>query len=198
MDLTDSLTQLAQQNFSGVAFLGAYGLTWLICGLGWTRVAVSGAGAKRLEISERTAAFVTLFQGLVAFPLAMGASLLLGAIGNERPVSDEITQLSVLIGTSQLLGLPFLIYLVVKRAYAIVPFAFAAITSMHFVLYSWLYRTPIYIAMAILIALGTLIVMLSTPKEPTGTAPARVCFLTGGLLAVTAGVVLVIHPILAE
>lgn len=181
VELTDSLKLLAEQNMSGLAFLTAYGLTWLICGALWHFV------------SERSAAIATLFQGLVAFPAALGLSALIGAVGQDRPVADEITQLSVLIGTSQLLGLPFLIYLLVKQQYALVPFAFAAITSMHFVLYTWLYQTPVYIGMAVLISVGATIVMFTAPSSTSRTGPSRVCFLTGGLLLATATYFLIVH-----
>ena len=40
----------------------------------------------------------------------------------------------ILIGTSQLLGLSFLVYLVLKAQYRLVPYAFAVICSMPFVL----------------------------------------------------------------
>ncbi len=181
MDLTESLVRLAEQNLSGIAFLTAYGVTWTVCGIAWRTVA------------ERTAAFVTLFQGMVAFPAALGLSALIGAIGGDRPVADEITQLSILIGTSQLLGLPFLVYLVVKHQYALLPYAFAAITAMHFVLYSWLYQTPLYIVMAVVIAVGTTVVMLTAPEDRPRAAPIRVSLLTGGTLLATAAVFLVIH-----
>lgn len=174
MDLVESLQLLAEQTLSGLAFLTAYGVTWVVCGVLWQRA------------PARVAAYATLFQGLVALPAALGLSAAIGAIGQERPVPDEITQLSVLIGTSQLLGLPFLIYLVVKQRYALVPFAFAAITSMHFVLYTWLYQTPVYIVMAALIALGTAAVMLAAPEDERPAEPARVSFLTGGVLLATA------------
>ncbi len=174
MDLTESLARLAEQNLSGIAFLTAYGATWIVCGLVW-RVAV-----------ERTAAFVTLFQGMVAFPVALGLSALIGAIDADRPVDDAITQLSILIGTSQLLGLPFLVYLVVKHRYTLLPYAFAAITAMHFVLYSWLYRTPIYIVMAVVIAIGTTVVMLATPDDKKRAGAVRVSLLTGVALLATA------------
>src|SRR5699024_12288266 len=96
-------------------------VTWLICAVLWRRA------------SERVAACATLFQGMVAVPVALGLSALIGAIGQARPVAEEVTQLSVLIGTSQLLGLPLLIFLIVKHQYTLVPFSFASITSMHFV-----------------------------------------------------------------
>lgn len=174
MELVDALSRLAEQNVSGVAFLAAYGLTWLACGVIWARA------------TARVAAYATLFQGLVAFPLALGLSALIGAIGEDRPVPAEITQLSVLIGTSQLLGLPLLIYLVVKRDYALVPLVFATITAIHFVLYAWLYQTPIYIVMAALIALGTTTVMLTVSADKPRAGPIWVCLLTGGLLIATA------------
>lgn len=181
MDLVESLRLLAEQNVSGVAFLSAYGVTWLVCGVFWRRA------------SERTAAFATLFQGLVAFPAALGISAMIGAVGRDRPVAEEITQLSVLIGTSQLLGLPFVVYLVVKGQYPLVPLAFAAITSMHFVLYSWMYRTPVYIAVAVLVSIGSTAVMLAAPAGDRRAGPARVCFLTGGLLLAAAVLLLVLH-----
>lgn len=183
MELVESLVLLAEQNMSGVAFLTAYGVTWLICGFVWRRA------------SERVAAFVTLFQGMVAFPVALGLSALIGAIGQPRPVVDEITQLSILIGTSQLLGLPLLIYCIVKHQYTLLPFAFATITAMHFVLYSWLYQTPIYIGMAVLISLGAAAVMFTAPDGRPG--PVRVSFLTGGLLLATAAVFLGMHLLIA-
>lgn len=181
MDLVESLASLAEQNMSGMAFLTAYGVTWLVCGVIW------------VHASQAVAALATLLQGVIAFPAALGLSALIGAIGQERPVADEITQLSVLIGTSQLLGLPFLIFLTVKHQYTLVPFAFATITSMHFVLYAWLYRTPVYIAMAVLISLGTTAVMLTGPEGNRTAGPARVSFLTGGLLSLTAALFLTLH-----
>src|SRR5699024_12140237 len=101
MELVQSLEALAEQNVSGLPLLAAYVLVWLICGMVWRRA------------GERTAAFVTLFQGMVALPIALGLSFLIGVTGQQRPVSESITQLSVLVGVSQLLGLPFLIYLVI-------------------------------------------------------------------------------------
>ncbi|QVQ54280.1 hypothetical protein J4H86_11675 [Spiractinospora alimapuensis] len=181
MELVESLRLLAEENVSGVAFLSAYGATWLICGALWRWA------------SARTAALATLFQGMVAFPVAFALSALIGAVGQDRPVAEEITQLSILVGTSQLLGLPFLIYLVVKQQYTLVPLAFAGITSMHFVLYSWLYQTPVYIVMALMISLGTATVMFTTSETRRQAAPARVCFLTGGLLLSTALLFLTLH-----
>src|SRR5699024_6307103 len=78
----------------------------------------------------------------------------------------------------------------------LVPFAFATITSMHFVLYSWLYQTPIYIVMAVLISLGAMTVMLTAPDARRTAGPARVSLLTGGFMLVTAAVFLSIYIII--
>ena len=181
MDLADALRQLAEQNLSGVAFLSAYGLTWLVCAVFWSRA------------SQRTAAYATLFQGMVAFPIALGLSALIGAIGQSRPVPEEITQFSILVGTSQLLGLPLLIYLIIKRHYGLVPVVFATITAVHFVLYSWLYQTPLYIGMAVLIALSTTAVMGAADEANPRSGPGRVCLVTGSLLLLTAAVFAGMH-----
>ncbi|MDN6148357.1 MAG: hypothetical protein L0I94_05920, partial [Yaniella sp.] len=74
-------------------------------------------------------------------------------------------------------------------------FTFAVITAMHFVLYSWLYQTPFYIVMALVISIGTMIIMLTAPETPDSSAPARVSFLTGGALAATGLLFVVLHAV---
>lgn len=181
MDLVPALHGLAEQNFSGVAFLLCYGITWLACAVVWSMA------------TPRTAALATLFQGAVAFPAAIGVSFLIGALGQPPPVPEAITELSILIGASQLLGLPFLIYLVFTQRYTLLPVAFASIVSMHFVLYSWLYQTPGYIVMAALISVGAVVLMATAPEEPERIGPKRVCWMTGGLLLLTAAAFLLLH-----
>lgn len=73
------------------------------------------------------------------------------------------------------------------------PFAFSVITSTHFVLCSWLYQTPVYIAMAVLISLGSTAVMLTTPEAKRRAGPASVSFLTGGVLLLTTLLFLILH-----
>lgn len=178
MDVIPSLEQLATQNVSGVAFLVAYGVSWLACGVVWIRA------------SERTGALATLFQGLVAFPVALGLSWWIGAIGQERPVSAALTQLSILIGTSQLLGLPLLVLLVVRRLHSWVPITFATICAMHFVFYSWLYRTPVHLILAVLIVVLAMVVTITAPADRPRSGPARVCLSTGALLLTAVGTLL--------
>jgi hypothetical protein len=180
MVLTETLVALAEQNHYGIAFLIAYGTTWLICGVLWR------------FLGPDRAALVTLFQGIVAFPAALAVSYLIGAIGQERPVDEAITRLSVLIGAAQLLGLPLLVYLHVTRRYTLVPYAFAAVCATHFVLYSWLYQTYLYVVMSIVIATGGMILMLVKRAGISESRLAsRVCAFTGlTMYATSAGLTL--------
>lgn len=180
-DLITSLESLATQNIYGISFLVAYGATWIICGILWRK------------LNPRTAALCTLFQGMAAFPLAMALSYAVGAFDQDRPVENTITQLSILIGTSQMLGIPLLIYLFVKKHFYLMPYVFAAICSMHFVLYSWLYQTPFYIIMAALISIGTTVVMLANNKTKDQNKASLVSLFTGGTMLATAIVFLFIH-----
>ena len=94
MDLVGSLERLAEQNLSGVSFLVAYGVTWTVCGLVWQRA------------DDRVAALVTLFQGLVALPAALGISAVVGATGGSDDascpdVSSPATSSAVAAATSR-------------------------------------------------------------------------------------------------
>lgn len=180
-DLITSLESLATQNVYGISFLVAYGVTWIACGIFWRK------------LNPRTAALCTLFQGMAAFPLAMALSYAIGAFDQDRPVEPTITQLSILVGTSQMLGIPLLIYLFVKKLFYLMPYVFAAICSMHFVLYSWLYQTPFYIIMAALISIGATIIMLSNSGAADRNKASLVSLFTGGSMLVTALVFLFMH-----
>jgi len=175
MNLVDTLEALADLNSEGLAFLLAFGVTWVICGVLWRR------------IPSRHAALATLIQGMVGLPLALGLSYAIGAFGADRPVDPLIDELSILIAVSQMLGLPLAIYLYATERYLLVPFAWASVVSMHFVLYSWLYRTPLYIVMSVVISLGCVIVMAVAERRSSVTdrTASTICLLTGSALLVT-------------
>lgn len=73
------------------------------------------------------------------------------------------------------------------------PYVFAVICSMHFVLYSWLYQTPFYIIMAALISIGTTVVMLANSKMEDRDKASLVSVFTGGSMLATALIFLFIH-----
>ncbi len=174
MNLTESLDALAEQNHHGIAFLLAYGGTWIACGVFW-RI-----------LNPGHAALATLFQGLVASPIGLGISYAIGALGQDRPVDEAITELSLFIGGSQFLGLPFLIYLHKRAMYTLIPYGFAAICAMHFVLYSWLYQTPLYVVLSVSLVIGGTIIMYFHADQPDETRAASwVCFFIGGAMLLT-------------
>jgi len=162
------LLQLAEVNYSGAPFLIGYGITWIICGVLWRK------------LKSRYAALGTLFQGTIAFPIAL---LIMGFIGSfaKRPEIGILNDLVIIVAMSQLLVLPLLIQIFRKEHFTLIPFLFSAAGTVHFIIYAWLYQTSAYIAMSILIA-----VTLAITYEKSEIAAARVCFTTGILLLMTA------------
>ncbi len=166
MELAQYLEDLARANRHGWAFLAAYGLSWLGCAGFWARA------------SPRTAAYATLFQGLVALPVALG----LTALGPPRPSHPVLDDLTVVLATGQLLGLPVVVYLVLSRRYELVPLAMVVLLVVHFAPYSWLYQTPLYFVLGAAIAVSSVVAM--THSETAG--PLRTCVSTGVLMLVGA------------
>lgn len=176
IDLPNTLDELANQNYSGVVFLASYGFTWLACALLW-----------RL-ISPQKAALATLFQGMLALPIALGVSASLGMF-DSRPGGEIITQLSVLVAMSQLLVLPLLIVLHAKKRYTAIPLLFALAGAIHFVPYAWLYQSPVYVIMSAVLAVA-LAVVYGTDKPQMGElmsvrAASITCGLVGCVLLVS-------------
>ena len=176
-ELTQTLTELATHNYSGAPVLGAYGLNWLVCAFVWRR------------FNMKTAAFVTLFQGMVALPIALGVSASLGMFV-DRPGTEIITQLSILVSLSQLLVLPLLIVFTMKKNFTAVPLFFSLAGAIHFIPYAWLYQTPLYIVMSTVLAVSLAVLYAMDKDKPKEQLMSRrgaglVCAVTGMLLFVT-------------
>ncbi len=177
------LEQLTEMNYSGVAFLFSFGATWLICAAFWKLT------------TAKTAGYATLLQGLVALPIALTVSYLIGAL-SENPGGDLFTQLSITIAMSQMLILPLIIVMQAKEQHTLVPFVFSGSISIHFVMYAWMYQTWLYILMPVMIAVGIAFIY-GTDKNgdqayPTSKAAGRSCFLTGLTLVITGILLLII------
>ncbi|MBF4634676.1 hypothetical protein ITJ38_09715 [Agreia pratensis] len=143
-DLAHDLTQLAQANRDGFAFLLAYGLTWLAAAGLWKR------------FGPRVGAYAVLFQGIVALPIAFGLQALTSA--GIRPDNPLLDQLSTYLAVSQVFALPVIIYLIMVRKYRMTALAFAIVTLVHFAPYAWLYQTPLYLVLAGVLAIGLFVV----------------------------------------
>lgn len=172
--MTNTLQELAQINIFGAPFLFAYGVTWIVCGILW------------MKVKQSYAAIATLFQGMIALPIAFMILYLIGAF-EYRPDLEEINQLSLIISMSQLLILPLLIAFYRKKYYTLIPFVFSGAGAIHFLFYSWLYQTIAYIIMSIIIAFAIAIVYGSDSNKESisNSAAAKVSFFTGLILIVT-------------
>ncbi|MFK5645333.1 DUF7010 family protein [Ornithinimicrobium sp. LYQ121] len=175
MSISDYVDALGEATGHGWGFLGAYGLTWLVCAALW------------LRSSPRVAAYATLFQGMVAFPLALGFTAL--TPGPERPSLPGMDSLAILLSSGQLLALPLVIYLVARGRYTLVPFAMVIVLVVHFASYSWLYGTPLYLVMGAVVSLGAVVATASSHRsdaDGSAVGAGRVCLTAGVVLLVSA------------
>lgn len=182
-DIEVALRELAAVNHRGATFLLAYGITWSVCAVLWR------------TIKPVHATWATLFQGMVALPVALGVSTWLGMF-EARPGGEALAQLGVLIAMSQLLVLPLLIVLTARRRYTSVPLFFSLAGAIHFVPYAWLYQSVLYVALPVVLAVGLAIIYgrdraVRDSDLLSDVGAARVCALTGAALLVTGGVAVV-------
>lgn len=133
-------------NRGGFSFLLVHGITWTV------------ASVLSFMLPTETAALVYLFQGLLAFPASLALERLLGyrfVKADENPLIG----LFVMIAMIQGLALPASI-IAFNLDPLYVPAVFAATSGGHLLPYSWLHRTPAYVAVAIIAALGPFVVLL--------------------------------------
>lgn len=166
-DLERDLAALAEATHHGFGFLTAYGLTWVVAGVLWRTA------------GPRVGAYAALFQGMVALPVALGLTAL--AATAERPDNPLLTSLSIALSMGQLLMLPLAIILIIAGRLDVAVAALAATTAAHFVPYAWLYQTPVYIVIGVLIGVGTA-VLVRRGLDRDRTSGGGVCLLTGGVL----------------
>lgn len=139
-DLDRALANVSASSAGGAPFLVAFGLTLAITGL---------AG---FYLPVRTAALVTLFQGNAALPLAFWLER---RMGSERLRPDNpLRPLSVQLAMSQVVALPAVLLLFGAMPWA-VPAGMAALGGGHFLPYAWLQRTRTYVALGVIVSLGS-------------------------------------------
>lgn len=181
MTIPEYTHALGEATGHGWGFLAAYGATWLVCAALWRWT------------TPRTAAYATLFQGMVALPLALGLTALAASV--DRPEVDGMNMLSVLLSAGQLLALPLVIFLVASRRYTLVPMAMAIVLVVHFAPYSWLYATPLYLIMGAVVSVGVTIAMAI--KGRTDLPEAQRSAMQAGRASLITGLVLVASAIVA-
>lgn len=166
MEAQDYLNELALVNRNGFGFLLAFGLTWGVsAALGW-------------RFGDRVGTFAALFQGMVGLPLALLLTWLTAT--GPRPQDPSLTSLSIYLSMGQLLVIPLAAVLVTLGRYSSAVATLAVILAVHFVPYSWLYATPVYLVVGAVIAVGTA-ALIATEARRRSTGPA-ICALTSATL----------------
>jgi hypothetical protein len=135
--------EVTASSAGGAPFLIAFGTTILLTAL---------AG---LVLPVKTAAIVLLFQGNVALPAAFLLQRFMAA--TTMSPENPLRALSIQVAMSQIVALPAVVLVYFFAPWA-VPAAFAAVGAAHFFPYSWLHRTPVYVALGIVISTGSFII----------------------------------------
>jgi len=138
-DLTRARHDIVTSSAGGAPFLICFGATIALAGLVWPLLPV------------KIAALVVMFQGNLALPAAFWLERRMG--WTTMAADNPLKSLSIQLAMSQIVAFPAVIV-----AYALspaaVPVTLAAIAGGHFLPYSWLQRTPVYIALAIAVSAG--------------------------------------------
>jgi hypothetical protein len=156
-------------NRGGFSFLFVHGWTWI------------AAAALTLVLPIKVAALVYLFQGFVAFPLSL---LLEHRLGYKTLSMKEnsLVSLFVLIAVAQGLALPASI-VVYNLNPLYLPVVFAATNGGHFLPYSWLHRTKVYVFLAIVAAFGPFAILIAGGAEASFHASG---FVVGVVMVISA------------
>lgn len=141
----EARNEVSASSAGGAPFLICYGFTFLLVGF------------LSFFIPRSTASLLAMFQGAIALPCAflLERKMGLGAMTQSNPLRSLSAQLAI----SQGLAIPFLIV-----AYSVnpaqIPVMMAGLGGVHFLPYSWLHRTRIYTGLAVLIAVGSFLLVL--------------------------------------
>jgi hypothetical protein len=145
-DLTRARHDIVTSSAGGAPFLICFGATIALAGLVWPLLPV------------KIAALVVMFQGNLALPAAFWLERRMG--WTKMAADNPLKSLSIQLAMSQIVAFPAVIV-----AYALspaaVPVTLAAIAGGHFLPYSWLQRTPVYIALAIAVSAGAFAIQVA-------------------------------------
>lgn len=138
LDFVTAHADVIEATHRGFAFLIANGIEWVI------------AGILALRWPVQKTATLLILMGFVTVPLAFGVRLLLGfpAYSPENPLN----QLAFLIAFTPAVAIPAVIISYVKYPLYL-PSVMAALLGGHFLPYSWLYQTNVYLALGIAVAI---------------------------------------------
>ena len=159
-DFTRARNEISASSAGGAPFLICYGVTFVII------------GCLSFFIPRNISALMAMFQGVVALPCALWLERRLGTI--RLSADNPLRNLSAQLAMSQALAIPFLI-VVYNINPSQIPVVMAGLGGVHFLPYSWLHRTRIYIWLGVAIAIGSFLLILGLKM----TAYAFILLLVG-------------------
>jgi len=146
LDFATAHADVIQATHRGFAFLVVNGLGWLVAGILALRWPV-----------QRTATFLMLM-GFVTVPLALALRALLG-FPPYNP-DNPLNTLGLLIAFTPAVAVPAMVIAYVKYPLYL-PSVMAALVGGHFLPYTWLYQTGVYLALGIAVAVVPSALMLA-------------------------------------
>lgn len=126
-------------SLAGFPFLLVMGLAWLV------------GGALSYWVPIRFAPWIYPCLGGLAVPFAIALERRLGYVPAADP--DPLLPLTLQLLFVQIVAFPAIL-LVWDEDPAFMPVAFAAIVGAHFIPFTWVYQTSVYIGLGIVVALG--------------------------------------------
>jgi len=138
-DLDVLRRQAILSSAAGFPFLLVYGLVWI------------AAGALSYVVSPAVAPWLYLLGGLPATPIALAVERRVRYVPAPKP--DPLLPLTLQLLFVQIVAFPA-VMIVWSLAPSYTPVAFASVVGAHFLPFQWLYRTPIYGVLGVVVALG--------------------------------------------
>ena len=145
-DLNRARHDIVTSSAGGAPFLICFGATIALSALIWPLLPV------------KIAALVVMFQGNLALPAAFWLERRMG--WTTMAPDNPLKSLSIQLAMSQIVAFPAVI-VAYDLSPASVPVVLASIAGGHFLPYSWLQRTPVYIALAIAVSAGALAIQVA-------------------------------------
>ena len=137
-------------SLAGFPFLLVFGIVWITGGL------------LSYVVPSAFAPWIYVAVGIPATPVAMLLEKRLGYVPAADP--DPLLGLTMPLLFVQIVAFPAIL-IVWNASPVYVPVAFAAIVGAHFLPYAWVYRTQLYVALGIVVAVGPYLLAILTGRD---------------------------------
>jgi len=138
-DLDIIRQQAILSSLAGFPFLLVFAVVWTL------------AGSLSFLVPRDVAPWLYLCLGIPATPVAIAIERRAGYV--RAPSPDPLLPLALQLFFVQVVAFPAIL-IVWDLAPAYVPVAFAAVVGGHFLPFQWIYRTPLYLVLGIVVGVG--------------------------------------------